>query len=128
MNPVDRILQVEQECDAFRRMLEYLFQENSYLKTRLAEKTHQLTSGDSSVEKAEQLHQILIRNDELLYFLKNDINHLQKLLNNEAPALQQLSKHDLVNVQRTLRQEMNAISNNFNKIQLQINSFFDESP
>lgn len=127
MNLEDILLNAEQECSAWRRLLEYLFQESSFLKTRLAEKTNQLTSG-STIEKAEQLHQTLMRNDEMLYFLKNDIGTLQKLLNIGIHISEQHPKLDIENRQKILRREMNAISNNFNDLQLQINSFFEESP
>ena len=125
MNPEDSISQSRQECEAWKRTLDFLLQENSILKIRLAEKIHRLEAGHVFVDQAEQLYQTLIRNDEMIYFLRGDVSRMQQLLNGGDAGMTRKTDRPALHVnQHALRREMKEIGRNFNEVQFQFNSLF----
>lgn len=125
MKPESTISQSRQECEAWKRTLDFLMQENVFLKNRLAEKINLLEAGHVFVGDAEQLYQTLIRNDEMLHFLRGDVSKMQlrlegKLAGTESAAAQP----DLQTSLNALRRDMMEIGRNFNEVQFRFNTLF----
>lgn len=125
MKPENTISQSRQECEAWKRTLDFLMQENAYLKNRLAEKINLLEAGHIFVSDAEQLYQTLIRNDEMLYLLRSDVLQIHlRLDGRQAGNEDTAAQPDLQTSLNALRREMMEIGRNFNEVQFRFNTLF----
>lgn len=78
----EKIHQYEYECMMWMRSLEYLKQENAYLKDRLAEVVDH-NSDKYFLAQAEHFQNQFIIKDEFLDELKHDISDQMELLKNQ---------------------------------------------
>lgn len=125
MNRFRNISQVEQECGQWKRSLNFLLQENAFLKTRLAEIISDLKPGERFLGDAEQFLQAFIRNDEVISFLRNDITAFRQLLT-RYPAINEPLQPEVSNLQKTLRRDVNAIETAFTDLKYQFNNYLSD--
>ncbi|CAN5116365.1 hypothetical protein BH09BAC2_BH09BAC2_17730 [soil metagenome] len=112
--------QYHHESSTWQRLLDFLRQENAFLKSRLSEFL------DSKEDKnfipiAEQFQNEFLLKDDYIMELKKDINDLQKQFktlwnSDEAVILPLLKKQD------KLRNEMKHLETNFSELK---NRFYD---
>jgi hypothetical protein len=78
------LLQLQYECDAWKRLLAFLMDENIHLKNRLSEivKDRDGTTSLSLIE-IERFQTNFLKGDELIKVLRDDISEVDKLLRKE---------------------------------------------
>lgn len=71
--------QLQYESDSWKRMLDFMMDENIHLKDRLSEV---LKEGfdNNLLEEVENFHSRFIREDELIRLMRHDLNELDNLL------------------------------------------------
>jgi len=110
------------ENHSWLRALDFILQENAYLKTRLS---HALDSniGMSFVEKAEHYQTVFIQNDEHIKDLLKDIRQHQELLKNNKHDAEARNEKKLLRKQHMLRNEMEAFEKNFSELKNEFNKY-----
>lgn len=107
----EKIHQYEYEGMMWMRSLEYLKQENAYLKDRLTEVVDQ-TSEKYFLAQAEHFQNQFIIKDEFLDELKHDVNAQMELIKNENFHSGN-RQDDLTLLQDKLREQMVFIERDF---------------
>ena len=98
-----RISRFQKESESWRRVLEYMQQENSYLKNLLADVVNQDINNEMLVE-AEDFQNRFIKNDEIIALLRRDIyNFNERLSDHSSKAGMDNEKY--YPVQKKLRNE-----------------------
>ena len=120
-----RVRQFQKESESWKRMLEYIQMENSYLKTRLSD----VVSEDGRKEllaEAENFQNRFIRKDEVISLVRRDIREFDTLLLNSLEAgninLAETSKK-----QKKLRTEMETLEQRFNKLKFEFHNYIAEN-
>src|SRR5689334_24649912 len=109
------IKQFQYECDAWRRLLAFLLQENAILKNRLAELVHESIFSDDFLEIAEQYQNRFIQNDQVINFVRTDIAELEKLLTRNLHENGLIIKA-IAQKQKKLRKEITTLETSLNEI------------
>ena len=79
--PQNKVQQLKIESAAWKRLLDFLREENVYSKNRLSDI---LKDGfENLLEDLENFHNRFVKQDEVISLLRNDIAELDKLLLNE---------------------------------------------
>lgn len=100
-----KLKQLKYECDAWKRMLGFLTDENIYLKNRLSD-ILKANIDKNLLEEIEIFHNRFIREDELIGLLRNDIAKVDDLFLRET-----LEKGKLANeIEKNLQKIRNNIS------------------
>jgi hypothetical protein len=110
------------ENHSWLRALDFILQENAYLKTRLS---HALdtNTGMAFVERAEHYQTVFIQNDEHIKDLLKDIRQHQELLRNIKHDAEARNEKKLVRKQHMLRNEMEAFEKNFSELKNEFNKY-----
>ena len=116
--------QMEYEIDSWLRTLEFVKEENTLLKHRLAEMVR-LNTDKHQIRQAEEFQKFFLDNDTIIAMLKNDIHKHRQLLaengyNDEA------SKKNARKFQQILRGDMDKFEKNFSGLQLDFNTYLDD--
>lgn len=107
------------ENKTWLRLLEFFKQENSVLKTRLAEVLDQKNNKDF-LALAEHFQNLFIIKDEFIDELRHDVNlQIQALSNKEKTILDQ----KVMKKQEKLRNEMEYMENDFSKLKNEFNRY-----
>lgn len=111
--------QFQHENKTWVRMLDFIKQENSFLKTRLSEVLDHSTDRDF-LALAEQFQNKFILKDEYIDELRHDINQQEQGLNNvnENTVNEKLTRR-----QEKLRNEMEYFEKDFNKLKNEFNKY-----
>jgi seryl-tRNA synthetase len=111
--------QFQHENKTWVRMLDFIKQENSYLKTRLSEVLDHSTDRDF-LALAEQFQNKFILKDEYIDELRHDINHQEQRLHEiEGDTV----NDKLTKRQEKLRNEMEYFEKDFNKLKNEFNKY-----
>ena len=124
-NPDLKIRQFRHESDTWKRSLEFIMQENTYLKNRLAEVLKDIAADEDLLNTAEQYQNHFIREDETIHLLRRDIAGLDKLLVREVYEDGQLIS-DLIHQRRKLAAEIKNSVSEFNKLKFDFNNYLGE--
>ncbi|MFM6925948.1 MAG: hypothetical protein ACKOU7_10645 [Ferruginibacter sp.] len=100
-------------------MLDFIKQENSYLKTRLSEVLDHSTDRDF-LALAEQFQNKFILKDEYIDELRHDINQQDQQLNDMK---ENRVNEKLTRLQEKLRNEMEFFEKDFNKLKNEFNKY-----
>ena len=103
---------------AWERALDFILQENAFLKTRLSRVVDSNADKDF-VDRAEFFQNSFIHNDEYVKDLKTDIVTLQRMLK-DIIAGKKLDEIKLMQKHKKLRNEMGYFEKNFGRL---INEF-----
>jgi hypothetical protein len=119
-----RISRFQKESESWRRVLEYMQQENSYLKNLLADVVNQDINNEMLVE-AEDFQNRFIKNDEIIALLRRDIyNFNERLSDHSSKAGMDNEKY--YPVQKKLRNEIELLEQQFNKLKFEFLYFISE--
>jgi FtsZ-binding cell division protein ZapB len=114
INNTIRAVQTEQytyEINAWLRTLDYLQQENIYMKNRIAD-VIQHTASTDVLEKMEHYQNFFLNKDTVITFLRRDIRELEKRKNGELPAMM-----------KTLRSDMEMMEKEFSHLKTDFNNY-----
>ena len=120
----DRIIKTEQflqECGGWLRLLDFLKQENSYLKTRLSFVVDHKTESDF-LALAEQFQNKFILKDEFISEITHDVKIQEALLTEDA-VKKIATEERLIKKQQKLRNEIEYLEKDFNAAKTEFNKF-----
>lgn len=106
---------------AWERALDFILQENAFLKTRLSKVVDTNTDKDF-VDLAEYFQNSFIHNDEYVKDLKTDIVTLQRMLK-DIIAGKKLDEINLTQKHKKLRNEMGYFEKNFGRLLNEFNQY-----
>lgn len=116
--------QFKHESESWKRMLEFMQQENVHLKTRLAEVLRKDVHEDF-LEKAEYFQSGFLHLDERIAFLRRNIYDFNKLFLTELFHDGHLKELSLQ--QKRLRKEIETEEKKFAKLKGEFNNYLSES-
>jgi len=119
----EKLQQFKHENESWKRMLEFMQQENVHLKTRLAEVLQKDVRKDF-LEKAEYFQSGFLQFDERIAFLRRDISAFNKLFLTELFHNGHLKELQLK--QKQLRKEIETEEKKFNKLKGEFNHYLSE--
>lgn len=100
------------EINAWLRTLDYLQQENIYMKNRIADVIQHTASADV-LEKMEHYQNFFLNKDTIITFLRRDIRELEKRkVNGELPSMM-----------KTLRSDMEMMEKEFSHLKTDFNNY-----
>ena len=115
--------QLQYEADAWLRNLEFIRQENVYLKNRLAGIIESQTD-KHFLEMAEEFQNNFINKDAITILLKNDIHAHERELLDDSNKFDSVSEVLLDNHKR-LREDMEKLAKEFSRLKLEFNNNID---
>jgi hypothetical protein len=118
-----KVQQFKHESESWKRMLEFMQQENVHLKTRLAEVLKKDVK-DDFLEKAEYFQTGFLHLDERISFLRRDIAELNRIFLSELFHDGYLK--ELAQKQNRLRKDVESEEKNFNKLKGDFNNYLTE--
>ena len=124
-NGEPKIGQFRYESDTWKRNLEFMIQENTHLKNRLADVLRSITEDENLLTAAEQYQNDFIREDETIQLLRGDIARLDKLLTREIYEDGHLIR-DVIKDQKKLAAEVKNAISEFNKLKFDFNNYLGE--
>jgi hypothetical protein len=107
------ITQFRHETDSWKRLLEFLQQENGYLLTRLSDELKNEVDGDF-LERAEYYQSRFIAENDLVKLLRKDIVELDLLLKQEEYIDGKINT--AVRKYKYLKTEMDKLESDFSKL------------
>jgi len=119
-----KLQQFKHESESWKRMLEFMQQENVHLKTRLAEVLKKDVKEDF-LEKAEYFQSCFLHVDERIAFLRSDIAAINKMVLSELFHDGHLKS--LVQKQKKLREDMSMEDKFFMKLKFEFDRYLTES-
>lgn len=117
----NKINQVLQECMAWERLLDFFKQENSYLKTRLSEVLDNKTDKDF-LALAEHFQNQFILKDEFVDEMLHDVREQEKNLHILAEKKATIEER-LIKKQQKIRNEMEFLEKDFNRMKNEFNKY-----
>lgn len=113
--------QVVQECMAWERLLDFFKQENSHLKIRLSEVLDNKTDKDF-LALAEHFQNQFILKDEFVDEMSHDVREQEKTLVVVAEKKANIEER-LIKKQQKIRNEMEFLEKDFNRIKNEFNKY-----
>lgn len=110
------------EYQAWTRALDYLLQENTYLKTRLAQAVDSYTD-KHFVEHAEHYQNIFLQNDDFIKEMQRDIRAQHDFLKNLSDSNSTVSDKVIQKKQIKLRNEMEHFERKFSQVKNEFNRY-----
>jgi len=110
------------EYQAWTRALDYLLQENSYLKTRLAQVVDNNTD-KQFVALAEHYHNLFLQNDDFIKEMLRDIRVQQEFLKNLTDSHSVAPEKAILKKQVKLRNEMEHFERKFSQMKNEFNQY-----
>lgn len=124
-DPGSKIEQFRYESDTWKRNLEFMIQENTHLKNRLADVLRSAATDEDLLDAAEQYQNSFIREDETIQLLRGDITGLDKLLAREVYEDGHLIR-DVIRDQKKLAAEVKNAISEFNRLKFDFNNYLGE--
>lgn len=123
--PDFKLRQLQYEIDTWKRLLGFMMEENIHLKIRLSEVLKNKFD-NNLLEEVEDFYNKIINEDDLFVLLRNEINELDKLLENI------IFKEDdiLIKANRKFKQfrnDINATEKQFGKLKMNFNNYLLEN-
>jgi len=124
-DPGSKIRQFRHEIEAWKRSLEFIIQENSILKNRLAEVLNTSSNQSSIIDESEQYQNCFVQTDEYIWLIRKEIDELdQLLLGNMYPDDKFLNA--VIQKQKKLSADMQAVAREFNKMKSEFSNYLGE--
>jgi hypothetical protein len=121
----ERLIQIREESESWKRLLDFIQSENTTIKTRIAAIAAGAIDRDV-LEKAEGFQAQCIRKDELVMTLKKDINDFNKWLSRIRIDNTTLFNTALI-LQRELRSNIKTLSQRFHQLKFNFHDFVAEN-
>jgi hypothetical protein len=118
----ERIQQLREESDSWKRLLEFIQSENTSIKTRISD----ITSGNISKEclvAVEGFQQHCIRKDELTGSYKREVQHFDAWLDNLEITPTTAMFQYAVERQQQLRTDIKTLSQRFHQLKFNFHDF-----
>lgn len=119
-----KLRQFQQESDAWKRMLVFLSDENSTLKTRLAEVVKDDGINPEFLSNAELYQNKFMQKDEIISLIRQDITGIDKLLIKEL--YKDKAAKEVIHKQKILRRELKKLATSFNEMKFHFNNYLAE--
>lgn len=113
-----------EESMAWLRSIEFLRQENSHLKNRLAEVVDMSTDRDFLAQAEHFQNQFIIK-DEFLDELRHDVNGQERQLQGMVRRREACVEDPVRGVQRKLREQMDYLERDFTGLRNAFNVYLD---
>ena len=122
--PEFTIKQLKSQSDSWKRSLQYMMEENAFLKDRLS---NMLKNGIDALalEQLEHFHSRFICEDQLLSLLRDDVSDLDMLLMKEAYQEEKLLEETLTKL-KNITGNMQIVEIGFSKLASEFNSYLLE--
>lgn len=120
-----KIRQLQYESDTWKRLLGFIVEENVRLKNRLSE-VLQDKFDKSLLEEVENFQTKFVKEDELVFLLRNDVAEYDKLLTRASFENGSLYC-EIDNKLKKLRSTMPDAENQFGKLKSDFNSYLSEN-
>ena len=118
--------QFRHENETWKRILEFLSDENIYLKNRLSEILRNIVDHDHvQLNKIEQFHNRLLNADDRIKLLRKEVAENEMSLNRYICLDGSLQK-DFQKKQNKLMKDLKSAEGEFNKLKYEFNSYLDE--
>jgi hypothetical protein len=124
-NPDLIIRQFRHESNTWKRNLEFMMEENTHLKNRLAEVLNVVSTDANLLTAAEEYQNRFIGEDENFHLLRGDIAELDKLLTQEIYEDGMIIK-EVIHKQKKLSKEIETAIKEFNRIKFDFNNYLGE--
>lgn len=125
-NTLTKVLsQYRYENETWKRYLQFIQQENNYLKTRLS----QVLQHDFDVEfldRAEYFQTKFLNGDETVNLLRQEVHEVEKILQSGASENAALLK-ELQKKLKKLSRDMETVERQFNKLKTDFNEFISKA-
>jgi hypothetical protein len=119
------ISQYRYESETWKRYLQFIQQENNFLKTRLSQVLQQDTDIEF-LERAEIFQNKFLSEDETVHLLRQDVHEMEDMLtgsfneHNTVPI-------DLLKKFKKLSRDMETVERQFHKLKTDFNSFVSDA-
>ncbi len=120
--PNNKSVQFQYENQTWERLLEFLKQENAYLKNRLSEVLDHNTNKDF-LPQAEHYQNLFIVKDEFMDEMRHDVHEQGTALKKVSDTVEDTIDIKLVKMQEKLRNEMEFLEKDFIKIKNEFNKY-----
>jgi hypothetical protein len=120
-----KIRHLQYNTAAWTRALEFILQENAFLKTRLAEILKLDDTAADYLETIEHYQSSFVRNDEIINLMRRDIDNVEKLLAICSNGDGRLAKSVLQKLKK-LNGELKELEKNFNSAKIKFNNYLEE--
>lgn len=120
--PFNKSGQFQHENQTWERLLEFLKQENAFLKNRLSEVLDHNTNKDF-LPQAEHYQNLFIVKDEFMDEMRHDVHEQETALKKMSATVKETIDSKLVKMQEKLRNEMEFLEKDFVKIKNEFNKY-----
>ncbi|MCU0381854.1 MAG: hypothetical protein MUE58_11765 [Chitinophagaceae bacterium] len=118
----NKLKQFHHENLTWVRSLDFLKQENSYLKNRLSEVVD-ITTDRTILAQAEHFQNQFIIKDEFLDQLRHDVNEQEKILSERYVRAGNAVDDYVSNRQKKLREQMEYLEKDFTSLRNEFNNY-----
>ena len=125
MENIKKIFQFRHESDTWKRHLQFIQQENNYLKTRLSQ-VLQHDTDEAFLERAEYFQSKFIAEDDTVNMLRQDIHEIDQILAQDKVEENSQIK-DLQKKLRKMNKDMEIVERQFNKLKTDFNTYLADS-
>ncbi|MBX9783580.1 MAG: hypothetical protein K2X48_09835 [Chitinophagaceae bacterium] len=119
------ISQYKHESDSWKRYLQFIQQENNYLKTRLSQALQHDTDAEF-LDRAEYFQNKFLNEDETVHLLRQDVHEMETLLEDKLYEGNSIIK-ELQKKFKKLSRDMDTVERQFNKLKTDFNEFLNEA-
>ena len=115
--------QFRYEIESYKRMLNFFTEENIKFKKRLSDFIIESDINDNDfMEQVEYFHNYLLKEDEYISFLKNELTDQEKLMSQAGDGDIDLAK-EMLNTQHKIRKELQFVEDDFHKLTFDLNNY-----
>jgi hypothetical protein len=118
----ERIRHFQKEAESWKRLLEYIQQENSYLKNQLADLVNR-DIDEEMLGEAEEFQNRFIKKDEMITLMRRDIRDYDDWL---LSLSSQCDSDKYYHKQKRLRNEIELLEQLFNKLKFEFLNYIAE--
>lgn len=121
--PEMKLRQIRYETDTWKRLLNFMIDENVRLKNRISEILDDKFN-KQMLEQIEIFHSNFLKEDELIGLLRNDVAELEKLLHKEV-----YEEEVIIEIEKKIRKLRNNITTadrQFSNLKLEFNNYLFE--
>ena len=115
--------QFRYEIESYKRILNFFTEENIKFKKRLSDFIIESDINDNDfMEQVEYFHNYLLKEDEYMSFLKNELTDQEKLMSQAGDGDIDLAK-EMLNTQHKIRKEFQFVEDDFHKLTFDLHNY-----
>lgn len=124
-DPGSKFRQFRHEIEAWKRSLEFIMQENSILKNRLAEVLNTTSNQNNFINESEQFQNSFVQTDEYIWLIRKEIASQEQLLLGDISTGDK-ALNNVIERQKKLSGDMQNVAREFNKMKFDFNNYLGE--